>query len=122
MNPLQKLDCDFTICKVKDMAQIDWTGKLVFLSKTEDEISLVCETAHAPVDAIAAEPGWKGLKVSGVLDFGMVGVIADIAGKLAGAGVSIFAVSTYDTDYFFVKAERFVKSVQVLAHNGYNIE
>ena len=122
MRSLQKLDCDFTICKVRDMAQIDWTGKFIFLSKTEDEISLVCETAHAPADAIAAEPGWKGLKVSGVLDFGMVGVIADIVGRLADAGVSIFAVSTYDTDYFFVKAECFDQSVRVLTRNGYDVE
>ncbi|MCL2864737.1 MAG: ACT domain-containing protein [Lachnospiraceae bacterium] len=118
---LQKITCDFNICKVSHIDQIDFTQEFVFLSKTSDEISLVCETKHTPPNITKSEPGWKALKVSGVLDFGMIGVIAKISNLLAKAEISIFVVSTYNTDYIFLKAEDFNKGVQVLIHNGYVI-
>jgi len=106
---------------VDDLKQVDFTRTFVFLSKTEDEISLVCESAYAPPTAIATEAGWRALKISGILEFGMVGVIAKLANLLADAGISIFVISTYNTDYILVKAERFDESIQMLVCNGYVI-
>jgi len=116
---LQRLEYDFTVCKIEHTEQVDFTREFVFLSKTPDELSLVCETAYTPPDTIASEPGWRAMKISGVLDFGMIGVIARISNILAEAGISIFVVSTYNTDYVFLKTETYESGIQVLVSNGY---
>ena len=119
---LCKIEYDFTVCKIDGIEQIDFTREFVFLSKTDDEISLVCETAYVPGNSVATESGWNALKVSGILDFGLIGVIAKIASILAEAQISIFVVSTYNTDYILIKNENFDKSVELLMHNGYNVK
>jgi len=119
---LQKLAYDFSVCKIDHIEQVDFTQEFVFLSKTPDEISLVCETGSMPPCVIASEPGWKALQVSGVLDFGMIGVIANISNLLAEAGISIFVVSTYNTDYILLKVENFDRGIQILERNGYVIK
>jgi len=119
---LQKIDCDFTICKINHIQHVDFMREFVFLSKTPDEISLVCETKYTPSDVIVSESGWKALKVSGVLDFGMIGVIANISKILAEIAISIFVVSTYNTDYILLKAENFDKGIQALIRKGYVIK
>ena len=119
---LQKIECDFTICKIADIGQADFTGEFVFLQKTPDEISLVCESAYVPRNAAAAEPGWKALKISGILDFGLVGVIAKIANILADAKISIFAISTYNTDYILMKADDYGRGIRELIRSGYAVK
>ena len=116
---LQIIESEFTICKLDSVDGVDFTREFVFLSKTDDEISLVCESTCVPSGIISSESGWRGFKISGVLDFGMVGVIAKITNMLAEAGISVFVVSTYNTDYIFVKVENFEKTTQVLLSNGY---
>jgi len=59
------------------------------------------------------------LSISGVLDFGLIGIVAKISSIFAEADISIFVVSTYNTDYIFLKAENFDKGLQVLMRNGY---
>ena len=118
---LRKLKGNFTVCKLDKLDKVDFEREFVFLSKTDDEISLLCESEFVPQDTIAIEVGWKGLKISGILDFGMVGVISRISGLLAEAGISVFVVSTYNTDYIFVKAENFDESARVLVCNGYEV-
>jgi len=73
------------------------------VTRAGDELSVVLPEAAAP-PGWQAERGWRCLKVLGPLDLGMTGVLASVAVPLAQAGVSIFAVSTYDTDYVLVKA------------------
>ena len=121
MMELQRLEGDFTVCKIENIQNIDFTREFVFLSKTDDEISLLCETDYVPPGTIAQEPGWKGLKISGILDFGMIGVISRISSLLADAGISVFVISTYNTDYIFVKAENFDKTTGVLSSHGYKV-
>jgi len=108
------IDLDFSVCKVRDTDGIDLMRDFVFLSKTDEEISLVCEAAYVPKDAIAIEPGWKAFRVDGVLDFGLVGIIAEITKILANANISVFVVSTYNTDYVFVKSDDFDKAIKLL--------
>ena len=119
---LQIIDGEFSICQVPDITQVYFTQEFLFLSKTDDEISLVCETAHTPPNTIACEIGWKALKIAGVLDFGMVGIVAKISNILAAAGISIFVVSTYNTDYILLKSETFNKGIEALTQNGYTIK
>ena len=116
---LEKLNTDFTICKLD--AVVDVGGNFVFMSKTDDEISLVCESAYVPQNVLIAEDGWKGLKIAGVLDFGLVGIIAKISNILAIVGISVFVVSTYNTDYIFAKAENYEKAIHELENNGYEV-
>ena len=119
---LQRIERDFSVCKIDHIDQVDLTQEFVFLSKTADEISLVCEAKHTPRNVIASEPGWKALRISGVLDFGMIGVVAKISNILAKAEISIFVVSTYNTDYILLKAESFDKGIQELIRNRYVIK
>ncbi len=118
---LIKLKDDFAICKIDNVEMADLCDKYAFLSKTDDEISLVCRSSRVPQRAIKTEHGYKALRISGELDFGMVGVIAKISAVLAQAGIAIFVISTYNTDYIFIKDADFEKGADLLAQNGYNI-
>ncbi|MCL2362545.1 MAG: ACT domain-containing protein [Defluviitaleaceae bacterium] len=118
---LQRIGCNFSVCKIARIEDIDFSREYVFLSKTSDEISLVCETEHTPPDVLASEPNWRALKISGILDFGMIGVIAKISCILAEAKISVFVVSTYNTDYILMKSENFDSGVSALSSNGYAI-
>jgi len=118
---IQKLGNSFTVCKITSVAVVDLTKKFTFLSITDDEISLVCESSSIPANTTAVEPDWRGLKICGVLDFGMVGVIAEISRLLAENSISIFVVSTYNTDYIFIKSVNFENAIAILRANGYDI-
>ena len=69
-----------------------------------------------------AEDGWRTLKIAGPLDFSLVGVLAEASGILAAAKVSIFAVSTFDTDYLLVKAGRLDDARAALERGGHSVE
>jgi enamine deaminase RidA (YjgF/YER057c/UK114 family) len=75
---------------------------LVSITRTPDELSIVCPDEAVPPD-VDAESGWRALKLPGPIPFEEVGVLAALATPLAAAGISIFAVSTYDTDYVLVR-------------------
>ncbi len=116
---IQKLDYDFSICKVPEYTPADLSREYSFLGKTEEEKSMVCMTEHVPESAIARDDGWKAFRVKGVLDFSLVGVLAEIATLLSKNRISIFAVSTYNTDYVFTKKADFEKAWEVLLQAGY---
>src|SRR4051812_26318146 len=78
-------------------------GPIVAVVRTAHELSGVCDADAAPADATVIEPGWAVLAVVGPLDLSLTGVLASISRPLADAGVSIFAVSTFDTDYILVR-------------------
>ncbi len=111
----------FTVCQISDASEVDFSQAFVFFSKTDEEFSLVCETASVPANTIAREDGWRGFRVCGVLDFSLVGILAEISGVLAAQKISIFAVSTYNTDYIFTKADAFDRAISVLSAAGYAI-
>ena len=67
------------------------------------------------------EDGWKGFRIQGVLDFSLIGILSKISSILAEAGVGIFAVSTYNTDYVLMKAEQFEAGMKALADAGYTV-
>lgn len=116
---LQPLNREFSVCKLTSVNGIDLTQTFTFLSVTDDEISLVCDSAQVPRNALRVEAGWKGLKIKGVLDFGMIGVIAKIAGILAEQNISIFVISTFNTDFILLKSTDYQKAVHLLGQNGY---
>lgn len=95
-------------------------GAFWSLTKTEDELSVVCETSSVPF-GINSNSGWRALMVQGPLDFSLVGVMAEISNALAAAGVSIFVISTFDTDIILVKDQDLAKSMSALKCAGHSI-
>jgi len=90
----------------------------VSVTRTADELSVVCPGEAVP-SSVRAEHGFRVLKIDGPLDFSLTGILAAVAGPLADAGISIFAVSTYDTDYVLVKAKDLNQAVAVLQAGGH---
>lgn len=112
---------EFTVCKVKDFSEVDLTDTYCFVGKTDEECSLVCATEKTPESTIEREDGWRAFRLKGVLDFSLTGILAKIADLLAHREISIFAVSTYNTDYVLIKKEQFKKALSVLKEDGYSI-
>ncbi|MBW8728295.1 MAG: ACT domain-containing protein [Inquilinus limosus] len=92
---------------------VDWSDPFVTVSRTRDELSVVCPEARVPTEA-QAERGWRGFKVEGPLDFALTGILARLAAPLAEAGISIFAISTFDTDYLLVRTADLEAATAVL--------
>ena len=92
-----------------------------FIGKTDEEISLVCVTEHTPANATERDDGWKAFRIQGVLDFSLVGVLAQISEILAEKDIAIFVVSTFNTDYILVKQKKFECALKILADKGYTI-
>jgi hypothetical protein len=99
-----------------------WVLELPFWSvtRTTSELSLVLPEENVLPDW-KSEKGWRGLMVRGPLDFSLVGILAALAAALAAAGIPIFALSTFDTDYLLVKEPDLFRAVEVLTASGYEI-
>ncbi|MGX8715729.1 MAG: ACT domain-containing protein, partial [Lachnospiraceae bacterium] len=82
---------------------------------------LVCPEALVPGNTIERDDGWKGFRIIGQLDFSLIGILARISKILAEAGIGIFAISTYNTDYILTKEENFEKAMKVLKNAGYEV-
>lgn len=99
----------------------DWaTGALCSITWTAEELSVVCPASVVP-DGVRAEGGWRCLKVRGPLAFQETGVLAALATPLAEAGVPIFALSTFDTDYLLVPASRLEAATAALGTAGHRL-
>jgi len=111
------------ICRLAPGAPIPaWArGDFVAITRTRGELAIVCAQANVP-DGIVCERDWRALRVVGQLDFALTGVLASLTAPLADAGISIFAVSTFDTDYILVKARDLEKTTRVLQEAGHTIE
>lgn len=118
---LQLLSDAFSVAKLDSAEEVDFRHAFTFVSQTDDELSLVCPTHRVPKKAIAREDDWRGLKIMGMLNFSILGVIARIADILCREGISIFVVSTYNTDYLFIKAVHLDAGVSALSRQGYQI-
>jgi uncharacterized protein len=105
---------------VPDWARSEEPAEFLSITRTCDELSIVCESARVPT-GIAAERGWRCVKVEGPLDFSLVGVLAALAEPLSRAGVPIFAISTFDTDYVMLKAMNLETAIAALESAGHVI-
>ena len=111
----------FAIAKIRNPASINWKSPFVFVGKTDDELSLVALESDVPSDAYPVDRGYRMMRVAGTLDMSLTGILARISKVLADEEIPIFAVSTYNTDYLFTKAEVFDRALETLAHAGYAI-
>ena len=118
---IKRIEQDFTVCQVKDYSLVNLDSEYSFIEKTDEEKSLVCITSEVPENTIQRDDGWKAFRIQGVLDFSLIGILAKIATILADNVISIFAVSTYNTDYVLIKKENYQKALEVLQTTGYKI-
>ena len=118
---LKKIEHSLTVCKVRNISDIDMMSEFYFIGRTEEEISLVCKTEDTPAETAERDDGWKGFRIQGTLDFSLIGILSKLSGILADHKIGIFAVSTYNTDYILVKEQNFEKALEVLESEGYSI-
>lgn len=118
---LEELPGKFSILKLDPRESIPaWATQGAFFSigKTNEELSIVCATSSVPENVVNKSADWKCLKVEGLLDFAQTGILSSIAGPLAKAKISIFAVSTFNTDYILVKNDSLEKAKAALKKSG----
>jgi hypothetical protein len=124
MSHLNVLAQRVAICRLAPEEEIpSWAQNkgLTALVRTADEFTIMCDERNVP-GHIKMEKGWRILKVQGPLEFSQVGVLAAIAMPLAQAGVSIFVLSTFDTDYILVKEPSLLLALDALQNSGHTIE
>jgi uncharacterized protein len=111
------------ICQLPAAAPIPaWATADPFfsISRTADELSIVCPEAHVPA-SVDASRGWRALKLQGPFDFEQVGILLRVAEPLAAAGISILPIGTYETDYLLVQEAALATAVTVLQGAGHTI-
>lgn len=118
---LKRLEQTFSVCKIEDISNVNFKSEFCFLSKTDEEIALVCTTLDVPNNTTNREDGWKGFKIQGILDFSLIGILAKITTILAENNIGIFAISTYNTDYIFTKEKNYIIALNALKEAGYEI-
>lgn len=95
-------------------------GSFCSATRTPHELSIVCEQARVPSD-VTMQGGWRALMVEGPLDFELTGVLASLATPLAAAGISIFAIATYETDYILIRDRDLHRAVIALRGAGHTV-
>jgi len=114
----------FAVCRLDSEDAIpDWVmeGDFWSVTRTDEELSVVVPEDSAPA-SWKSEKGWRCLKVQGPLDFSLTGILASLASPLADAGISIFAISTYDSDYILVRDQDLEQATEALSEAGHVIE
>ena len=123
---MQRLDLSilpeiFAIARLDPLAPLpvlEDAGTLASITRTPEELSLLCVEGAVPAGASASR-GWRAIRVVGALDFSLTGILASLASPLADARISIFALSTHDTDYVLVKDETLPRAVDALTGAGH---
>jgi hypothetical protein len=117
------VDGTFAVCKLGSGSPVpSWaaTRPLFSITRTADELSVVCDQDAVP-EGVTCERGWRCLRVAGAMPFTVVGVLASLTAPLAEAGISVFAVSTFDTDYLLVKEIDLTAGLDALRRRGHSI-
>ncbi len=120
---LAKIPGHFVILRLPPDSRLpDWLGESSFYSatRTPEELSLVVSTSSLPAShAGDRQKEWMAIRFVGQLDFALTGVIANLSTCLAIAGISVFVVSTYDTDYVLMPSEQFHSACEILVDSGF---
>jgi hypothetical protein len=120
---LALLSDSFAVCRLRADENIpNWalSGSFCSLTRTPDELSIVCSQELVP-EGVQAVRGWRSLKVEGKLDFTLVGILSSLTSSLAHVGIVVFVISTYDTDYIFVKGSDLDRAVAALRNAGHDV-
>jgi putative acetyltransferase len=112
----------FTVCKLDGAAPVPaWAaaGNFCSITRTADELSVVCRQDAVP-EGVRCEKNWRCFRVVGSISFATIGVLNSLTAPLAEAGISVFAVSTFDTDYLLVKENDWEPAVSALRRRGHH--
>ncbi len=118
---LHLLEEDLAVIHLESGAPIPawvWSSRFYSITRTEDELSIFCQSLVVPPD-LPAVGGWRALRVVGTLDFSLVGIISSLTVPLAAKQISVFSISTHDTDYLLVREERLDDAVDILKRAGH---
>lgn len=120
---LTLLPAPLAICRLDAAAPLpEWAGgSFVSITRTSAELSIVCAQDGVPA-TVQADRDWRALEVAGPLDLTLTGVLAALVQPLAEAGVGLFALATYDTDYLLVRSRDLERAVAVLRAAGHTID
>lgn len=121
---IEVLKGKFGVCQLDSQASIPtWCqqGEFYNITKTSDELSIVCLEDYIPSSIQNVEKAWCVLKIVGPLDFSLVGILAKISQLMADHHISIFALSTYDTDYILVKQDKADQAIDALIKAEYHV-
>ena len=120
---LSLLKDKYGICTLPNTAPIpDWalTQSLASITRTEKELTIVCRLEILP-SQYQSGLKWRCFKIDGSFDLNQIGVISSISSPLAHAGISIYVISTYGTDYFLIQEQNLEKTISVLSSSGHYI-
>jgi hypothetical protein len=122
LSTLRLLPLRLAVCRLSPQDAIpSWaTGEFLSITRTPTELSIVCGQELVPA-GMKCEAGWRVFEVAGPLEFALTGVLAAIATPLAAAGVSIFALSTFNTDYVLVKEDKLAEAMAALRAAGHEV-
>ena len=95
-------------------------GAFTTITRTPHELSIVCDEGGVP-DDVPAERGWRCLGIDGPIAFETTGVAASFTSALAARGISVFVVSTFDSDYVMVKAAKIDDAIAALRGAAYEV-
>lgn len=118
---LKVLDNKLKVVKLKisdKIPEIVFNQEFYSITKTDEEVSIVLNE-NIDIQSDVIEYNWKAIKIVGMLDFALIGILSKISTLLAQAEISIFAISTYNTDYILLKADKLEEAIEVLKKNGY---
>ena len=122
---LALLPLSLAVCRLAPNTEIPtWTllqRSLLSITYTNDELSIVCPTSVVP-QGVRTETNWRAIKVQGLLDFSLTGILVSLAAPLASANIPLFAISTFDTDYILVKEQHIAHARSVLEQSGHTFE
>jgi uncharacterized protein len=111
------------VCRMAPDSEIPtWaTGALFFsVTRTPGELSVVCPEQVVPPEVLC-ERGWRAPKLEGAFDLSLIGVLVSVVTPLVEAGVNVFALATYDTDYVLVKEEQLDHAAATLRRSGHEV-
>ena len=122
--PLRILAAPLALCRLSANDSIpEWTAlarTFLSISRTPTELSIVADESVVPAD-VNAQRGFRALRVEGPLPLDLIGIFAALASPLADAGIPIFPIATYDTDYVLVSQSNLERAVQALEAAGHRV-
>ncbi len=121
--PLRLLPGELAVCRLDpDAPAPAWADGAPFscVMRTPKELSIVCAAANVP-PGVKQEPGWRAFELVGPVPFTTTGVVSGLTAPLAAAGVGVFILSTFDTDYLLVKGENLAKAQAALRAAGFEL-
>ena len=115
---LKAISGEFSVCSLTGIEGVSLEDEFCFLSRTDEELSLVCRSERVPAGVWKMEDGWRMFRAEGVWDFSLTGILSRLSSALAEVRVGIFAISMFNTDYILVRTADFDRAREALRRIG----